>query len=132
MITVIARWDTTQADPRLEQRMYRQLKGAYAEGDSANFRLIFVPVADGVGGEQYSTMEEALAQATGEKVFLEGSASKLISEIPKGDVTIIVGNTEHGNSEYAQDDEMYKIPTPASVDLYGVNAVAIALDNWNK
>lgn len=130
MITVIARWESTQIDPHLEHRMWRQLKGAYTVGDSANFRLIMVPRMPGVSCEQYDTMEEALEQAKGQLVFLEPTGMFDITDIPICDITLVIGNTEHSNIDYAQANQTYRIDTPKSTDLYGINAGAIALAYW--
>lgn len=130
MITVITRWESTQMDSHLEHRMWRQLKGAYTEGDSVNFRLIYVPVIDHMSVEQYDTMEEALTHASGQLCFLEPDGERCISELNEDDITIIIGNTEHSNREYATPENAYQIKTPKSTDLYGINAGAIALSHW--
>ena len=113
--------------PELEHRMWRQIKGAFTV-EPADWRLIFVPKMPGTSAEQYDTMEEALeAAGDGERVFLEHRSSKPISEIPKGNIVLVLGNTEYSNEEYAKDGETYRIDTPGSTDMYGINAAVIAL-----
>lgn len=130
MITIIARWEVSQVEPELEHRMWRQLKGAFAEDQPAAFRMIFVPkLHDHASVEQYDTVEEALAAAgDADRVFLEPSANmQTVADIPEGDIIMVLGNTESGNSHIADDTEMYAIAYPGTADLYGINAAAIAL-----
>lgn len=122
MITVIARWDSAQIEPSLEYKMYRQLKGAFRID-----RLIFVPVMPDVDKEQYDSVDSALAACSGQRVFLEPTGQKAVRDIPEGDVIIVVGNTQMHNLRIAQPEETYRIATPTTTDIYGVNAVAIAL-----
>jgi len=118
-------------DSRLELKMWRQLKGAYSVSDSANFKLIFVPIVDpSLAVEQYDTMKEALAHANGQVCFLEPKGERCVTEIKDKDITLVIGNTLKSNAEYANADQMYKINTPRSTDLFGINATAIALSNW--
>lgn len=114
--------------PELEWRMWKQLKGAFT-AEPADMRFIFTPVLyPSAPVEQYDTMEEALSAAgDASRVFLEPNSNKSLSEIPEGDIILVLGNTEYGNSEYAQDGEKYVINTVGSTDLYGINAAAIAL-----
>ena len=111
-------------DAELEDRMYRQLKGAFTVGDSCNFRIIMVPSVE------YPTMEHALTQAHGQVCFLEPTGDKFVNELSQDDLTLVVGNTEHDNLEYANRGTTWRIATPKSTDLYGINAVAIALHHW--
>ena len=114
--------------PELEYRMWRQIKGAFTT-EPVDMRLIFVPkLHESTSVEQYDTMEEALAVAgDAPKVFLEHRSNKFISEIPKGDIILVLGNTESSNENYAKDGEAYRINTPGATDMYGINAAAIAL-----
>ena len=111
-------------DSQLDQRMWRQVKGAYTVGDSSSFRLIFVPSAE------FPTMEEALGEAQGQICFLEPKGERCVSEIKEKDITLVIGNTEKSNIEFANPDETYRIKTPKKVDFYGINAAVIALDRW--
>ena len=128
MIYIIARWESTQMDNTLELRMWRQLKGAFAPVP-ADMDFIFTPISGETTATQYETMSEALAALPDNvsRVFLEPSGTKSLAEIPDGDIALILGNTEKGNVEHAQADELYKINTPGTTDMYGHNAAAIAL-----
>jgi len=125
MITIIARWEEAQLPPLIEWQLWRQLRGAFKVS-----RLIFTPVipdTEDYHFEQYATMEEALAVAVGQRVFLESTGSKGMLDIPDGDIVLITGNTNHNNLEYAKADEMYKIKSNARTHLYPTEAAAIAL-----
>ena len=126
MITVIARWDTTQLPCETEWRMYRQLKGAF-NVDRIIFTAIDPTLISYGGFEQFGTMEEAIASCIGERVFLEPTGVKSLSEIPVGDIVLVVGNTNQNNLSSSLESERYKINSPAATELYGVNAAAIAL-----
>lgn len=129
MITIIARWEDQQMSPDLEWRMWRQLKGAFTV-EPVDMRLIFVPILlpSNIAIEQYNTMEEALSAAgDAPRVFLEPKGNKTLSEMPDGDIVIVLGNTNHSNAQYAKDSEMYRINALSATDLYGINAAAIAL-----
>lgn len=111
--------------PQYEYQLWRQLKNAFEVK-----RMIFVGIAAGMDDyhlEQYATMEDALEVAEGERVFLEPSGMNWLSEIPKGDIVLITGNTDHDNTRYATADEMYKIDSPQRSHLYPTDAAAIAL-----
>lgn len=126
MITIVARWDEVQLPPETEWRMYRQLRGAFNVK-----RFAFTPIAPDLlsygGVDQYNTMEEALANAVGERVFLEATGTKTLSDIPDGDIVLIIGNTNESNVKHSLESERYRINAPRNADLYGVNAAAIAL-----
>lgn len=111
-------------DSQLDKRMWRQLKGAYTVGDSVNFRLILVPC------DEFPTMQDALTQAQGQLCFLEPEGKRCVTEINQKDVTLVIGNTENSNMKYADPDDTYRINTPKSTDMYGINAGAIALHQW--
>jgi len=125
MITIIARWEDQQLLPEYEYQLWRQLRGAFQVQ-----RLIFVPVTAGMEAyqlEQYATMEEALAVAVGERIFLEPTGTKGMGDIPAGDIVLITGNTDTNNLAHAQASETYKIKSVASTHLYPSEAAAIAL-----
>ena len=71
-------------------------------------------------------MEEALESCTGDLVFLEPKGKKTMTELPKGDVTLVLGNTSRSNFKYANENETYRIE-PEGLCLYGTNAASIAL-----
>lgn len=124
MITVIARWESEQLPPAAEYQLWRQLRGAF------NLRMIFVPVTPGMEAyhlEQYATMEEALASAEGDRVFLEPTGEKGMGDIPQGDIVLITGSTQDNNLAHAGPGETYKIRSPSSTHLYPSEAAAIAL-----
>jgi hypothetical protein len=131
MITVVTRWETTQMEPMLEWRMWRQMRDAFRIT-----RFIFTPIMpemNNIDIEQYETMEEALAAAegVGEFIFLEPTGTKTVDEIPKegdGNIVLILGNTPHHNLALANEDQTYRIETHGRYGhLYGINAAAIAL-----
>jgi len=107
--------------------MWRQIKGAYGID-----RFCVAPAIQemaGVGAiDHYDSMAEALATTTGVKVFLEPGGTDSLADIPDGDVVLIFGNTETGNSGLIQPGDLsVQIPSANPVDLYGINAAAIVL-----
>lgn len=124
-ITIIVRWEDTQMPAPVEWQMWRQLKGAFKID-----RFIFVPTNDKMEGyafDQADTVEDALKATQGERVFLEPTGYKSVTEIPQGDIVLVVGNTAMHNMMHAQVNETYRIDTPQASHLYGINAAAIAL-----
>ena len=125
MITIVARWETTQMPPETEWQLWRQLRGAF---EIKRFHM--VPVIEGFergGVKQFETMEEALEAAEGERAFLEPGGYNSMHELPQDDIVLVIGNTAMNNIEHANVDETFKIFSPASTHLYGSNAAAIAL-----
>lgn len=123
-----------QMKPELEWRMWRQLKGAFGVD-----RLIFtprLPKMDGYTFAQADDMGEALQLAgDGMRIFLEPSGYNSMDkwgpmQRDKVDPIFILGNTESDNMQYAKVNETYKIYTPNTTVLYGINAAAIALAYW--
>jgi hypothetical protein len=110
----------------LEIRMWKQLKGAFAIK-----RIVMVPKLDvPCPFDQYDSMEEALETCEGELVFLEPGGFNSITEIPVGEIVLVLGNTQMGNMKLTSAAESYAISTPRPTDLYGINAAAIALSHW--
>jgi len=103
--------------------MYRQFR-ALAD------RYVFTPIDQGVASytnnsiDQYETMEEALSTCKGKRIFLEPKAKKVLKKLPKGDIVIVIGNTNENNLEFSKEIERYSLNGP---QLYGVNAAAVAL-----
>lgn len=129
MLTICSRWDTLNLDPVTEWRMWRQLRGAF---NINRFAMTDVQVAlSGVDLDQYATMEDALASCTGTKVFLEPTGTHTMDDVPDittNDVVFILGNTHDGNAHLVQPGDLsVALPCANPVDLYGVNAAAIAL-----
>ena len=126
MLTVVAYWDRKQVEPELEWRMWRQLRGGF-EID----RFVFTPVLGqfhNVSIEQYPTMEECLLKVgTANRAFLEPSGYNSLHDLPQGDCTLIVGNSNNSNMELADVSETYSIAAPNRLNAYGINAAAIAL-----
>ena len=77
-------------------------------------------------------MEEALENAQGSRVFLEPKGEKDVSEIPDGDIVLVLGDTNQDNLPLAKEGETYRIDTPGKTVLYGCNAAAIALNAYNR
>lgn len=113
-------------DPAFEWRMWKQLKGAFGIT-----KLHMVPVRDEMSSltdvNQYDSMEDALDAAKGERAFLEPTGSSSLSDLPRGDIVLVLGNTQTHNLKQARPEETYRIATPNGTDLYGTNAAAIAL-----
>jgi hypothetical protein len=124
MITVCTRWESVQMPADLEWRMWTQLAGAFGVDRFAAAPIVLGPTSR---LNQYETFEEALESCQGQRVFLEPTGEKTISEIPDGDVVFILGNTQHSNKHLTKSGETYRIATPRQTDLYGINAAAIAL-----
>ena len=128
MITVVARWEDSQMPAELEWRMWRQLKCFNI------MRFIFTPVMPEMSGidiEQYDTMQECLdAAGPDNRAFLEPSGYNTLHDLPQGDITLILGNTNHSNIEHAQVNETYKIMCPSPGHLYPTGAAAVALAFW--
>lgn len=130
MITIIARWEDTQMPPETEWQMWGQLRGAFGIT-----RFKFVPVMEGMSNidiDQYDTMEDALASLPEgtSRAFLEPTGWNPVTTLPQGDIAVIVGNTSHDNTAYADLNETYSIRTLGVArhnHLYGINAAAIAL-----
>jgi len=130
-VTIITRWESTQMEPMLEWRMWKQMRDAFRIK-----RFIFTPIMpemEKIAIEQFETMEEALAAAEGdgEFIFLEPLGTKTVDEIPKeheGDVVLILGDSTRDNLALADEDNTYRIETHARYGhLYGINAAAIAM-----
>lgn len=114
--------------PACEWQVWGALKGPMGID-----HFIFVsdpPVMTELAYDHVKTMEEALALATGELVFLDATGTKDVSDIPKtGDVTIVVGATNVPLVSHAQPDQLYRIDQAGVGEMYGVNAAVIALDH---
>lgn len=112
----------------LEWRMWRQLKNFGVD------RFVFVPIVpemDRITVDSFSTMEEALKNINGNRVFLEPKGIKGMYDLPprNEDVVFILGNTSSNNLKYA-DNKSYKISGPKNICLYPTNAASIALAYW--
>jgi len=130
VITVVARWEDSQMPAELEWQMWRQLKCFDI------MRFIFTPVMPEMSGidiEQYDNMTTALLKcdANTPRAFLEPTGYNSLHDLPQGDITLILGNTNHSNMEHARVDETYKIMCPSPGHLYPTNAAAVALAFWH-
>ena len=129
-VKIITYWESSQMPKDVEWRMWRQLVGSY--NVEKVYAVPHMPGWDcGRLFEEVDTIEEALAKVDPATLcFLEPTGEKSVTELPDGDITLVLGNTEHSNVEHAKPEQMYHIPTPAGPDkshLYGTNAAAIAL-----
>jgi hypothetical protein len=119
VLTVIYRQEVTQMSPQVEAKLWRQLRGAFGIN-----QLIEVP-------GDFATVEEALENSPGARVFLEPKGVHSLAAMPPdGDLVLIVGNTAENNLSLARPSETYYIATNGTENhnhLYGVNAAAIAL-----
>lgn len=137
MITVITRWEHDILDPTAEWRMWRQIKGAFAVSQSANFRLIFIPRIPSMNDysfDQYDTEEEAIASlAPNTQVcFLEPYGQRGMYDLPSltanRSSALVLGNATHSNmNTLVEPADAYSIRTANKVDMFGINAAAIAL-----
>lgn len=116
-------------DPSVEWRMWRQIRGAFKIN-----RFVFTPTSRAGAGhnDTFPTMEAALQACQGNRVFLEPKGERTLAELPPRDedVVFVLGNTGRSNAKYAAPGETYRIWTPGTSDLYGINAAAIALSYW--
>jgi hypothetical protein len=128
MITVISRWEPDPDIAAVEHRFWGQLKAFGID------RLVFVPVRPEMAqmAEQYETMEEALASTQGNRVFLESTGYKGMTDLPPRheDVVFILGCSPTSNVRHAKLDEMYRIHEPTVTDMYPTCAGSIALAYW--
>lgn len=113
--------------PLVEWALWRQLKGAFKV-----HRMFFTPIVpEFVGGHypirQFATMQEALQEAEGRRVFLEPTGTNALSKMPEGQIVLITGNSAIGNMHHAKSEEAYAIKTPQQTHLFPTEAAAIAL-----
>jgi hypothetical protein len=127
-MTVIARWEPDPDIAAVEHRFWGQLKAFGID------RMIFVPVKPEYEqmAEQYDTMQQALDEVKGNRVFLESTGYKGMTDLPPRteDVVFILGCSPTSNAAHAQVDEMYRIHEPAVTDMYPTCAASIALAYW--
>jgi len=125
MITVIARWESSQMSSDIEWQLWRQLKGAFLVD---RFHMVGEhPGFDRGNLYHYLRMEDALDAAQGERAFLEPKGRRPITELPQGDIVLVLGDTDHDNLAFARDHETYRIKTDGRTVLYGTTAAGIAL-----
>ena len=128
MITVVARWEPDPDIAAVELRFWGQLKAFGID------RLICVPIIDKYKQmvEQYDTMQQALDVVDGNRVFLESTGYKGMTDLPPRDedVIFILGCSPTSNACHATVDEMYRIHEPAVTDMYPTCAASIALAYW--
>jgi hypothetical protein len=128
MMTVVARWEPDTQIADVEHRFWGQLKAFGID------RLVFVPVRPEMEqmAEQYETIQEALDTVQGNRVFLESTGYKGMTDLPPRheDVVFILGCSPTSNACHAQVDEMYRIHEPAVTDMYPTCAASIALAYW--
>ena len=127
MITVIARWESDPELAACELRFWNQLKNFGID------RLVFVgEFHQKVGYEQFDTMEEALATAQGNRIFMEASGYKTVNDFParNEDVVFIFGCTNRSNVMHMQVDQSYRIAEPMVTDMYQTCAAAVTLAFW--
>ena len=125
MITIVARWETTQMPAETEWQLWRQLRGAFKVK-----RFVFVPCIpemDNYSFDQFDSMEEALESCEGKRAFLEPTGYNTVHELPQDDIVLILGNSAMSNIEHANVNETHKIFSDTPTHLYGSNAAAIAL-----
>lgn len=126
-------------EPKVEAHQWVSLIKAYHVDE-----LLMVPIKNVVGRiKEYETVEDALNQYNYPRVFLELLKNKKIIKnkfIPlysfnhPSDCIYIFGNSASGNSSFIkEDDAVVYIPTPKEIELWGVVACGIVLqDRTNK
>ena len=136
-VTVVARWDPGwfgfEYGLLTEYSVWEQVLISYGVD-----RRIFVPklmVSSTL--EQYNTLDEALANVSGQKVFLE-KAERAVEigrepvflknfQHPK-DAVYIFGNTPTDNSSWVEEDDvLLSIDIPYDGDMFGFTVVGIVL-----
>jgi len=123
LITIIGRWEKDWLDPKVELFMWKQLCAAFNVD-----KLVMVGVSDNprITIDQYETMEEALINRQGVKVFLEPTGNILLNKFKHpNDVIYIFGNAMNNNLKY--EGVKVRINTPSITDMFAVNAAAIVL-----
>lgn len=129
-IYIAALWDRVQIDPAIEFRQYRQLLGAY--GVAGLLMAPRVTWLEGSGANNYDTLQAALEAAPdpATRVFLCPSGDCALEDVPPGSepLVIVIGDTTTSPAELAgPNDIIVSLPAPNPVELYGVNAAAVAL-----
>lgn len=131
MITICSRWETSQMPPELEWRMWMQLREPFQIN-----RFIFTPIVHEMHGvnilDQYDTMEEALENLAGPKVFMEPTGDKYLSDLNLSvddDLILVLGKTEISNAHLVgPNDFAVKIRSPIhGNDIYGICIASIVL-----
>jgi len=138
-VIIISKWEKGWMEPKVEAHQWVSLIKAYNVDE-----LLMVPIKNVVGRiKEYETIENALNQYDYPRVFLEPSKNKkiiknkLISLYSFNHPTnciYIFGNSASGNSSFIRkDDAVVYIPTPKGIELWGVVACGIVLqDRANK
>jgi hypothetical protein len=128
MLTVISRWEPDPQIAEVELRFWGQLKAFGID------RIVFVPIKPEMAqmAEQFDTIQKALDTVQGNRVFLESTGYKGMTDLPPRDedVVFILGCSPTSNVCHAQVDEMYRIHEPAVTDMYPTCAASIALAYW--
>jgi hypothetical protein len=112
-------------ESNMEHLVWRQLKGAFG------VNLILVPF-------HYKTMEEALKNLKGKKVFLiPPGRIKSINfynyKKPIGDVNYIFGRPGDNLVRYVTDkDDVVSVHTPNNTDLMAISVVGIILNEYRQ
>lgn len=119
MITIIARYESTQMPREVDRQMWRQLKGAMGVQ-----RLVMVDTEEDI--------KRAIDFAHGQLVFLEPTGMHTVDEIPRGDIVLVLGNTAMNNLAYARREETFRVECVSQpTHLYGICAAAIALEKYH-
>jgi len=135
-VTVIARWETGwfgfDRGLLTEYSIWEQAFISYGVD-----RAIFVPKLMNSTLEQHDTLEEALAQVSGKKVFLEKpERAEKIGRNPvylrdfqhPADAVYIFGNTSTDNSSWVRENDiLLSVDIPYDGDMFGLTVVGIVL-----
>ena len=129
-IYIAALWDRIQLDPAIEFRQYRQLAGAF--GLAGLYMAPRVTWLNQSGANNYDTLQEALEALPdpATRVFLCPSGECALEEVPAGSepLVLVIGDTKTSPAELAgPNDIIVSLSAPHPVELYGVNAAAVAL-----
>lgn len=134
MINIIARWENTWFDYEYGKNADLQIWQLVCDSFKVD-RMIFIPKI--VGGEEYDSIEEALAMVSGIKVFLEMPQRAI--EIDREPIYLrdfvhpenavyIFGNTSTDNSRWVEEkDILLSIDTPKHLGMFGFSVLGIVL-----
>lgn len=116
-------WEKGWLTPKTELFMWRQLCAAFQVD-----QLFMVPklLRERTSVTQFDTMDDALAAACGETIFLEPKEGDDMAtfEHPENAVYVL-GNAWMGNAQ--REGRKVRIVTQKPVDMFAINAASIAL-----
>lgn len=127
MLTVIGAWESDWMENKLERRLWKQTIQAYNVDKwvmTPQFGSFTSPI-------QYQTLEEAIDNSEGKRVFLVPFDGEPLHEYSHPeDATYIFGNIPENLKQYMREgDDVVRIATPKSTDLFAAVALGIVLES---